>query len=238
MNNQTLHIANLTVAVSYRPVKHLHLSVHPPHGEVRATVPDQASEDKVRRFILSRLAWVRRQQREFAAIPRKEELQYRDGETVFLWGRAYRLQIVETAGKHEVVQRGDSLQLHVRAGTERAGRKRALYHHYRAAITAELPHVRERWEAATGLTASEYRIKYMRTKWGSCTVADRRVWLNVELAKHPHACLSYIVLHELLHLQEREHTPEFRALLSRFMPGWEQVREELNTGFPGLPGLG
>ncbi len=237
MNKQTLNIADLSVAVSYRPVKHLHLSVHPPDGEVRATVPEKSSEDKVRRFVLSRLAWVRRQRREFAAIPRKEELQYREGETVFLWGKAYRLQVTETTGRHEVKERGDRLHLLVQAGTDREGRRRTLYRYYRESISAELPHVRERWETATGLTANEYRIKFMRTKWGSCTVAERRVWLNVELAKHPPACLSYIVLHELLHLQEREHTPEFRALLTRYMPGWEQVREELNTGFPGLPGL-
>jgi predicted metal-dependent hydrolase len=129
------------------------------------------------------------------------------------------------------------LLLHLREGTDREGRKRTLYRHYREAICAEIPHLRDRWEATTGLTASTYRIKFMRTKWGSCTVADRRIWLNVELAKHPRACLSYIVLHELLHLRERGHTPAFRALLTRYLPGWERLREELNTGFPGLPGL-
>ncbi len=237
MTSTTLHIADLSVAVSYRPVKHLHLSVHPPDGDVRATVPERVSEDKVRRFVLSRLSWVRRQRKEFAEVPRKEELQFTSGETVFLWGKGYRLLVEETSGKHRVITQSDRLHLLVRPGTDREGRRRALYRFYQEELTRHLPHLRDRWEATTGLTASEYRIKFMRTKWGSCTVADRRIWLNVELAKHPQACLSYIVLHELLHLQEREHTAAFRALLTRYMPGWEQVREELNGGFPGLPGL-
>ena len=237
MTSQTLHIADLTVAVSYRPVKHLHLSVHPPDGDVRATVPERSSEDKVRRFVLSRLAWVRRQQREFAAIPRKEELQYTDGETVFLWGQTYRLRVVTTHERHRIKLSGDRLLLLVRPNTDRAGRQRALYRYYHQEIAAQLPHLRERWETATGLRAEECRVKFMRTKWGSCTVADRRIWLNVELAKHPKACLSYIVLHELLHLRERAHTSAFRALLTRYMPGWEQLRDELNCGYPGLPSL-
>jgi predicted metal-dependent hydrolase len=71
----------------------------------------------------------------------------------------------------------------------------------------------------------------MRTKWGTCNIAAKRIWLNLELAKKPAACLEYIIAHELAHLLERHHTPRFRALLDRAMPNWRLYREELN----GLP---
>jgi predicted metal-dependent hydrolase len=69
----------------------------------------------------------------------------------------------------------------------------------------------------------------MKTKWGSCNCKPiGRVWLNLELAKKPVACLEYIVVHELAHLLERRHDDRFVALMSRVMPQWQVYRAELN----------
>ena len=68
----------------------------------------------------------------------------------------------------------------------------------------------------------------MKTKWGSCNVGAQRVWLNLELAKKPVQCLEYIVVHELVHLLERNHTERFIALMDRHLPDWRARREVLN----------
>ena len=68
----------------------------------------------------------------------------------------------------------------------------------------------------------------MKTKWGVCNIKDRRIWLNLELAKKPLECLEYIVVHEMVHLLERMHNDNFRALMDKFLPQWRLNREELN----------
>ncbi|HKL02801.1 MAG TPA: M48 family metallopeptidase, partial [Cryomorphaceae bacterium] len=75
---------------------------------------------------------------------------------------------------------------------------------------------------------NEWGVKLMKTKWGSCNIDNRRIWLNLELAKKPKHCLDYVVLHEMIHFKERHHNDRFKALLDKYYPGWKNVREELN----------
>jgi len=236
MNNlETKNIGGIPVKVEYKNVKHLHLSVHPPAGDVRAVVPTATKADKVHLFIVSRLGWIRRKKRDMAKQARTPLLQYTEGESVFLWGKQYRIRLKTTTGKHAVNLSGDWLELLVRSGTDRAGRERVLRKFYRQELENEIPRNFRKWERKTGLKADTYRIKMMYTKWGSCNVEARRIWLNLELAKHPKACLSYILLHELLHFEERGHTARFQALMTKYLPTWRAARETLNNGFPGLP---
>lgn len=232
---ETKNIAGIPVRVEYKAVKHLHLSVHPPLGDVRAVVPAKTKADKVHLFIVSRLGWIRRKRREMAKQARTPPQQYTEGESIFLWGKQYRMRLKPTTGKHVVKLSGDWLELSVRAGTDLAGRRRTVHKYYREELAKEIPGIARKWEKETGLEAASYRTKMMYTKWGSCNIEAKRVWLNLELAKHPKACLSYILLHELLHLEERGHTARFQALMTQHLPGWRSLRETLSDGFPGLP---
>ena len=74
----------------------------------------------------------------------------------------------------------------------------------------------------------EFGVKKMKTKWGSCNRAVKRIWLNLELAKKPVECLEYIIVHEMVHLLERNHGDRFVALMDRFMPKWKFHKDELN----------
>ena len=78
------------------------------------------------------------------------------------------------------------------------------------------------------MTVSELRIRKMKTRWGSCNAKARRIWLNLELAKKPAACLEYILVHEMVHLLERRHNERFRELMDAAMPQWRLCREQLN----------
>jgi predicted metal-dependent hydrolase len=74
----------------------------------------------------------------------------------------------------------------------------------------------------------DWQVKQMKTKWGTCNIEKKRIWLNLELAKKPLQCLEYIVVHEMVHLLERKHNDRFMAYLNKFMPRWRSHREELN----------
>lgn len=87
----------------------------------------------------------------------------------------------------------------------------------------------ETWAPVLGVEVSDWRIRKMKTKWGSCRATERRIWMNVELAKKPRRCLEYIVVHELAHLIERRHNGRFQSLLDRSLPRWQLLRAELGT---------
>ena len=72
-------------------------------------------------------------------------------------------------------------------------------------------------------------IKLMRTKWGSCNPDKGRVWLNLDLAKKPLVALDYVILHEMAHFVSPRHDDVFLDVLDRNMPGWRQIRADLNA---------
>jgi predicted metal-dependent hydrolase len=118
-----------------------------------------------------------------------------------------------------------SLRCH---GTSRQSREAALQDWYRRLLRKRLPELIAKWESAIGVKIAECRIKRMKTRWGSCNVSARRVWLNLELAKKHPSCLEFILVHEMVHLLERHHNDQFREYMDRFMPKWRLHREELN----------
>ncbi|MDZ7857733.1 M48 family metallopeptidase [Sphaerotilus sp.] len=97
-------------------------------------------------------------------------------------------------------------------------------------MKALVPALLARWQPVLGVAASAWGIKRMKTKWGSCTPASGRIWLNLDLARQRPACIEYVVVHELAHLIVRRHDAQLRALMDRVLPGWAALRAELNRG--------
>jgi hypothetical protein len=73
----------------------------------------------------------------------------------------------------------------------------------------------------------------MRSRWGTCNIRARRIWLNLELAKYPPECLEYVVVHEMVHLLERSHNARFKSLMDRFLPDWRARKRTLGAGLGG-----
>ena len=86
-----------------------------------------------------------------------------------------------------------------------------------------------RWEKRLNIQTSDWAIKKMKTKWGTCNADARRIWLNLELAKKPIQCLEYILVHELVHLLERHHNDRFISIMNRHLPQWRAHRQLLNS---------
>lgn len=99
---------------------------------------------------------------------------------------------------------------------------------YRQKLLTVLPDIIKRCEERTGLHAEEWKLRDMKTRWGSCNVVKKRIWLNLQLAAYPEECLEYVVLHELTHLLERGHNQRFWGYMDKFCPDWREVRQTLN----------
>lgn len=93
-----------------------------------------------------------------------------------------------------------------------------------------------KYEKIMGVQVAEFRIKKMKTRWGTCNTRARRIWINAELVRKSHECLEYIVVHEMVHLFERSHNARFKALMDRFLPVWREYQRGLARGvIPKIP---
>lgn len=212
-----------------KDIKNLHVGVYPPSGRVRVAAPLRLADEAVRLAVISRLGWIRRRQAEFEQQDRQSPREFVTGESHYFLGRRCRLDLVEQDGPSSVSRvNNTTMQLRVRPGTSRADREVVLQKWYRARLGELLPLLLAKWERKVGVTATEVRIKRMKTRWGSCNAAAGRIWLNLELAKKPPACVEYILVHEMVHLIERHHTDLFREHMDRVMPRWRLRRDELN----------
>ncbi|QBQ56180.1 M48 family metallopeptidase [Nitrosococcus wardiae] len=226
-----IEVSGLRVEVVRKAIKNLHLGVYPPVGRVRVAAPLRVDDEAVRLAVISKLGWIRRQQARFLEQPRQSPRQMVTGESHYFQGRRYRLHVVEENAAPRVQLKGNTaLELYVRPGSDATKRRAILNEWYRRELKALVPNLIIQWEPVIGVQVAEWGVKKMKTKWGTCNIAARRVWLNLDLAKHPFRCLEYILVHEMVHLLERYHNDRFRHLMDQFLPSWRLRHEELNQG--------
>ncbi len=225
----TIKVSGLEVEVVRKDIKNLHLAVHPPNGRVRVSSPLLVDDEAVRLAVISKIAWIRRQQAIFEGQERQSIREYVTGESHYLWGERYLLNVAYHQAPPKVELRNKSkIDLYVRDGSNWKKRQEVLQEWYREQLKEVIPDLISKWEDIIGEEVLDWSVKRMKTKWGTCTVEDRRIWLNLELAKKPPLCLEYIIVHEMVHLLEHHHNDRFVSLMEQFMPRWRLHRDELN----------
>lgn len=228
--HDVLAIRGLKVDVARKDIKNLHLGVYPPNGRVRVAAPLHVSDDAVRLAVIGKLAWIRRQREKFTKQLRQTEREAVTGESHYVFGRRYRLNVIEGEGRQQVVLRTKTkMELHIRPGATTEQRLAVLDRWYRSQLRQVLEPILAERQATIGVSPAFWGIKRMKTKWGACNHHDGRIWLNSELAKKPVGCIEYIVVHELVHLLEPTHNARFIELMDRFLPDWRSRRDQLNS---------
>ena len=223
-----IEVRGIPVEVVRKDIKNLHLGVYPPNGRVRVAAPLRLDDEAVRLAIISRLEWIRRQQNGFHQQDRQSTREMITGESHYVQGRHYRLNVVEHDSAPSVYfPNNRTLELRIRPGTSRDKREAVLNRWYRQQLRDQIPQLIAKWEPKIDVTVVQWGIKRMKTRWGTCNVVAKRIWINLELAKKPPECLEYIVVHEMVHIHERYHNKRFKELMDRLMPKWRVLREEL-----------
>ncbi len=196
-----IEVRGVRVEVVRKDIKNLHLGVYPPNGRVRVAAPLRLNDEAVRLAVISRLGWIRRQQNGFEQQDRQSQREMVTGESHYVQGRRYRLDVVEHDGPASVrLLSTKTLELQVRPKASRDQREEVLHRWYRQRLRLRIPELIAQWEPEIGVTVAQWGIKRMKTRWGTCNVDARRIWLNLELAKKPASCLEYILVHEMVHL--------------------------------------
>jgi predicted metal-dependent hydrolase len=217
----------MLVEICKKDIKNMHLYVKPPSGSVTVSAPLSMSDEAIERFVRTKTNWIKKQVAKFGNQPRQSEREYVSGETMFVWGKQYYIQ-TEYGNKNSLVISGDRAVLAVRKESTPKQREAFIREWYRGMLKEEIAKLLPKWEYKTGLKASGWQTKYMTTRWGTCNTKTGKIWLNLQLAKKTPECLEYIILHELVHLVEKNHNERFVTLMDKYMPMWREVKITLN----------
>ena len=223
-----IHLGNIAADVVLKDIKNIHLSVHPPAGKVRIAAPARMDVDTIRLFAISKLGWIKQQQRKLREQERETPREFIGRESHFLWGKRYLLNLAEADAPPSIELKHNRMTLRMRPGCNEAKRQDFVEEWYRAQVRAATAELVAHWAPKIGVHVTRFFVQRMKTRWGSCNSLACTIRLNTDLAKKPRECLEYIVVHELIHVLEPTHNDRFQQLMSRFMPDWLHRRQVLN----------
>jgi hypothetical protein len=222
-------LGEIPVEVMKKDIKNIHLSVHPPTGRVTISAPLRMSLETIRVFAISKLGWIKQQQKKLKGQERETAREYIERESHYVWGKRYLLEVIECDAASAVALEHSRMLLRVRPGTGEEKRRALVDDWYRAQLRKAATSLITRWEPIIGVEVGRLFVQKMKTKWGSCNAAAKNIRLNTELAKKPPECLEYILVHEMAHLIVRRHDDQFTGLMDRYLPSWRLIRQTLNA---------
>lgn len=224
-----LRVGDLEVEVVKKNIMNIHLGVYPPIGKVRLSAPTSTNDEKIRLFIVSKLPWIRKNQRKFKDKERLTHPNFTSRESHYISGKRYLLEVdVNERNKNHVILGKNKIKLNLKELYPLEKRQEIFERWLRKNLRARIEPILQKWENRMGLFCSEWKIKKMKTKWGSCNKDAKRLWFNLELMKVDDACLEYVIVHELAHLKHKHHNKDFFNALSKFIPDWEYRKCILN----------
>lgn len=223
-----IKLGDIDVDVVLKDIKNIHLSVYPPTGRVRISAPLRMDLDTIRVFAITKLGWIKNQQKKLRGQERETEREYLDRESHYVWGKRYLLKVVEKDVAPAVELKHNKMILLIRPSTSHERKQAILDGWYREKLKDVASTLIAKWEPLMEVEVERFFVRRMKTKWGSCRPESKSIRLNTDLAKKPPELLEYIIVHEMVHLLERKHNDRFTTLMDRFMPLWRNHRDELN----------
>lgn len=226
--SKTIQLGELSIRVTKKAIKNVHLSVHPPDGRVTLVAPSATRLDVARAYAISRLGWIRQQQKKLWSQARETTRRFIERESHYLWGRRHLLSVAYREAKPSVSLDHKRITLTVRPGSDSGKRAEVLHEWHKSLLHEVVPSFIKKWQPKLKVHVSSYFLQRMKTKWGSCNYRAGHIRLNTELVKKPKDLLEYIIVHEMVHLLEPTHNERFIAILQKHYPTWREARAELN----------
>lgn len=226
--SETIQLGEVTIVVTKKDIKNVHLSVHPPDGRVTLVAPEATRLEVARAYAISKLGWIREQRRRLADQARETPRRFIERESHYLWGRRHLLTVKFQEAKPSVRLDHKHITLIVRHGSDAGKRAMVLHEWQKSLLHAVVPTFIGKWEPRLKVKVTGYFLQRMKTKWGSCNHRAGHIRLNTELVKKPKDLLEYVIVHEMTHLLEPTHSDRFVAILDEQYPTWREARAELN----------
>ena len=225
---ETIQLGDISILITRKAIKNVHLSVHPPEGRVTLVAPNGTRSEVARAFAISKLGWIREQKAKLKKQSRETPRKFIERESHYLWGRRYLLTVAVQEIKPLVSLDHKRITLTVRPGSDQAKRAEVIHDWHKSLLHEVVPPLIKKWEHKLKVNVKGYFLQRMKTKWGGCNHTAKNIRLNTELVKKPKDLLEYVIVHEMVHLIEPVHSERFISILEKHYPSWREARAELN----------
>lgn len=217
----------ISYSLSYKNRKSLGVKVHP-DTSVEITAPISTDESEVANKVRQKAPWIIKQQDFFNSFrPATSERKFVNGETHLYLGRQYKLKIIPAEADVIKAYRGQLFIYTTKQSKAEIAEQLQRWYKQKADIIFhellnELIPLFKRYKIAEPILY----IRKMSKRWGSCTPIGKII-LNSELIKAPKGSIEYVIIHELCHLVQHNHTKAFFDLQNKIMPDWKKWKERL-----------
>lgn len=218
------------IEVTRKDIKNLYVRVNRKNGSIRVSCPNHISEKGLEKFLDSKIFWIKKHhQNPSLFLEKGNDFKYTTGERHYFFGKPYQLNVEENSRISDVYLADGRIVLQIKGTSTIERRKKVLEGWYRSQLKDRIFKLVQHYESKMNVTVNEYRVKKMNTRWGSCNIRAKRIWLSLELAKRSEGCLEMVVVHEMVHLFERLHNKRFYRLMDSYMPNWRHFDIELKS---------
>ncbi|WP_244833764.1 SprT family zinc-dependent metalloprotease [Clostridium sp. BJN0001] len=221
-------IDQITIEINKKNIKNMYIRVRRMDGAIVVSVPNRMTKAQIETFILSNIEWIKKNKKKFNETHKHLEFNYISGETHYLWGKPYILQVIYTEDdKSSVSFNQNNIILKIKKESSKKEKEALIDKWYRSILKEKIEEILPECEKITGKSCDEYHIKKMKTIWGSINILHKRVWINFELVKKHEECLKLVLIHELVHLYVRNHDKNFKNYMDIFYPNWKRIQKTL-----------
>ena len=235
IKEKLISLHGLEILVQYKLVKNITLRVCA-DNQIKLSVPYIITDRELHSFLAEKEAWLRSKLEPRRQRPEKRYLMGEvpfDGEHIWLWGEKIACCFeVEKKAKINFRLTPNCLRFTVPHELTEEQKLNLVESWYMYQVREAGSRLLDSWQKKIGVCYTGLHVHTMKTRWGSCNVRSGRINLNALLACWPRECLEYIVVHELTHLLEANHSPRFHALVGKALPEWKQRKRLLESFQP------
>lgn len=226
--------AEITFLLERKNVKNLNLRIRS-DGTVYVSANSMVSTESIDEFVRKKKDFILRAVNRFRIIADSSagSKQYVSGETFYLLGRGLRLKVIKDK-KNQVSADGIYIYLKTKEPENREKNKRLVSRFIDAECIRVFTDILDELYPIIGkygVNKPELKIRYMKTRWGSCLPGKGIVTLNKRLIEMPRYCIEYVVMHELCHFVHPNHSKAYYAFLGSLMPDWRERKEWLENRY-------
>lgn len=215
---KVINVDDLVVMIKYRKnMKNIYLKVEK-NADVVVSAPPRTPNYLIKKLIRDNIDEINLRRNNILTNGYTVK-QYVTGEKHIIFGKEFVLEV--RLGNKNVVKLSDDKIILVIKDKDQ-DREQIVTSYLRKVLYNKALEFSNKYEKIMGVHAEQLRIKKMKTRWGTCNIEAKRIWINYELIKYPIECLEHIVVHELTHLLETNHTPRFYALLGKYYPNFRE----------------
>lgn len=222
--SQTAHTLNGDIVYRLTRSKRKTIEVRIVDGEAFVRAPMRMSQANINAFIAKKSNWVLGHiERQRSTLPKV--VRYAEGELFPFMGGQYPLLFAQRTGFD-----GEHLRIHPQSGQpgDVQAALRAMYQDYAA---WHIPRLVADYAPQFDGQVSGVRVREFKSQWGSCT-AQNKLSFNTKLVLYPARVIDYVVVHELAHMAQRDHSRAFWVLVADVLPDYKKLRQQLKAPLP------